>query len=158
MKTLEEVTYEAGRHALAEQESVVAGIRQRTGTLLAAHALTTSFLGGTAIHGGGVGPVGYFALGLLLLGLATAAVLLAPWWSLDFAVDAPALYEELYAMAAAEADRGTLAWLARAGFSYDALRKRNRPAVRRLSWLSGLLAVLLLVSTICWLLVLGVHS
>ena len=37
MKTLEEITYEAGRHALAEQESAVAGIRQRTGTLLAAH-------------------------------------------------------------------------------------------------------------------------
>jgi len=34
MKTLEEITYDAGRHALADQESFVNGIRQRTGTLL----------------------------------------------------------------------------------------------------------------------------
>jgi hypothetical protein len=39
VRTLEEITYEAGRSALADQESLVAGIRQRTGTLLAAHAL-----------------------------------------------------------------------------------------------------------------------
>jgi hypothetical protein len=53
MPTLEEITYDAGRAALADQESVVAGIRQRTGTLLAAQALVASFLGGTAIkeHG-----------------------------------------------------------------------------------------------------------
>lgn len=39
MPTLEEITYEAGRTALSDQESVVAGVRQRTGTQLAAHAL-----------------------------------------------------------------------------------------------------------------------
>ncbi|HVE69705.1 MAG TPA: hypothetical protein VNB64_14115 [Solirubrobacteraceae bacterium] len=156
MKTLEEITYEAGRHSLAEQESVVAGIRQRTGTLLAAHAAVASFLGGTAIRAGGIGPVGYVALGLLLLGLACAAVLLAPW-SLSFTVDAHALYDEFHGPAAAEADAGTQAWLAGAGFSYDALREQNRPVVRRLSWASGLLAAFLVASTICWLLVLGVH-
>jgi hypothetical protein len=53
VKTLEEITYDAGRHALAEQEALVAGIRQRTGTLLAAHALVASFLGAATIgsHG-----------------------------------------------------------------------------------------------------------
>jgi hypothetical protein len=45
MATLEEITYDASRSALADQESVAAGIRQRTGTLLAAHALVASFLG-----------------------------------------------------------------------------------------------------------------
>lgn len=46
MPTVEEVTYEAGRSALSDQESIVSGIRQRTGTLLAgdeeslAHAAT----------------------------------------------------------------------------------------------------------------------
>jgi hypothetical protein len=39
MGTLEQVTYDAGRHALADQEAFVADIRQRAGTLLAAHAL-----------------------------------------------------------------------------------------------------------------------
>lgn len=45
MPTLEEITYEAGRHALSDQDALVSGIRQRTGTLLAAHALVASFLG-----------------------------------------------------------------------------------------------------------------
>ena len=47
MKTLEEIAYEAGRAALSDQEALVAGVRQRTGTLLAAHALVASFLGAT---------------------------------------------------------------------------------------------------------------
>lgn len=46
---LEEIAYEAGRDALADQEALVAGVRQRTGTLLAAHALVASFLGATTI-------------------------------------------------------------------------------------------------------------
>jgi hypothetical protein len=53
MPTLEEITYDAGRAALADQESVVYGIRQRTGTPMAAQALVASFLGGTAINGHG---------------------------------------------------------------------------------------------------------
>jgi hypothetical protein len=35
--TLEEIVFQAGRDALADQATVVTGIRQRTGTLLAAH-------------------------------------------------------------------------------------------------------------------------
>ncbi len=50
MSTLDQITYDAGRHALADQEAFVAGVRQRTGTLLAAHALVASFLGGTVRH------------------------------------------------------------------------------------------------------------
>jgi hypothetical protein len=50
--TLEEIVFEAGRDALADQDSVVNGIRQRTGTLLAAHALVASFLGATTVGQG----------------------------------------------------------------------------------------------------------
>jgi hypothetical protein len=52
--TLEETTYEAGRSALADQESLVAGSRQRTGTLLAAHALVASFLGAITVRARGL--------------------------------------------------------------------------------------------------------
>ena len=90
MKTLEEVTYEAGRDALADQEALVAGIRQRTGTLLAAHALVASFLGATTIRAVGLEPLSWIALGTLVAGLVLAAVLLAPW-EMKFAVDAPTL-------------------------------------------------------------------
>ena len=95
MRTLEEITYEAGRSALRDQESIVAGVRDRTGTLLAAHALVASFLGATAVRGQGLQPFGWIALLSLVLGLVVAAVLLAPW-KLRFAVDAHQLYLELY--------------------------------------------------------------
>jgi hypothetical protein len=71
--TLEQVTYEAGRSALADQESLVAGVRQRTGTLLAA------------------------------------------------------------------------------GYGYLKLREENATKVRRMSWLSGALGVLMMLQTLAWL-------
>jgi hypothetical protein len=156
VRRLEEIAYEAGRHALADQETVVSGIRQRTGTLLAAHALVASFLGAAAIHAQGLGFWGWIALGALVLGLCVAAVLLAPW-QLKFAIDARDLYEELYAQAADEAEAETLGWLAAAGFGYQALREENAGRVRTMSWLSGALGILVVVQTISWLTALAVE-
>jgi hypothetical protein len=67
--SLEEITYEAGRAALADQKSIVSGVRQRTGTLLAAHALVASFLGATAVHARGLHTRGWVALVMLVGGL-----------------------------------------------------------------------------------------
>jgi hypothetical protein len=150
VKTLEEIAYEAGRAALADQEGLVAGIRQRTGTLLAAHALVASFLGATTIRQVGFHAWGWVAVTSLVLGLAAAAILLA-LWELKFAVDAPQLYNELYDQAAAEADAGTLAWLASAGYLYQALREENAPRVRRMSRISGALGFLMVFQTDAWL-------
>jgi hypothetical protein len=74
VRTLEEITYEAGCSALSDQESIVAGIRQRTGTLLAAHALVASFLGATTVRDQGLQPLGWVALLALVVGLVVAAV------------------------------------------------------------------------------------
>ncbi len=155
VRTLEEITYEAGRSALSDQDSLVAGIRQRTGTLLAALALVASFLGATTVRAQGLQPLGWVALTALVLGLAAAAVLLAPW-QLKFAVDARELYDELYQQALAESDADTLGWLAAAGFGYQRLREENAPKVRRMSWLSGALGVLMVVQTLAWLAALAV--
>jgi hypothetical protein len=150
VKTLEEVTYEAGRDALADQEALAAGIRQRTGTLLAAHALVASFLGATTIRAVGLDALGWIALVTLVAGLALAAVLLAPW-RMKFAIDARALYGELYDTAAAEAESDTLGWLAGAGFAYQDLREENAPRVRIMSRCSGLLSFLMIAQTLAWL-------
>jgi hypothetical protein len=150
MPALEEITYEAGRSALADQESIVTGIRQRTGTLLAAHALVASFLGATTVRAQGLHALGWVAVAALLLGLVAAAILLAPW-RLKFAVDARELYDELYEQAAAEAQADTLGWLATAGYSYQALREENAPKVRGMSLLSGTLGVLMVLQTLAWL-------
>lgn len=155
MPALEEITYEAGRAALADQESLVSGIRQRTGTLLAAHALVASFLGATTVRAQGLHALGWLAMAALVLGLVAAATLLSPW-RLKFAIDARELYKDLYPQAAAEAETEALGWLATAGYSYQALREENAPKVRRMSQLSGVLGVLMVVQTLAWLAALAV--
>jgi hypothetical protein len=156
VRTLEEITYEAGCSALSDQESIVAGVRQRTGTLLAAHALVASFLGATTVRDQGLQPLGWVALLTLVVGLVVAAVLLAPW-NLKFAVDAHELYVELYEQASAEADADTLGWLAAAGFGLQNLREANTARVRRMSLLSGTLGVLMVAQTLAWLAALAVE-
>ncbi len=153
---LEETTYEAGRSALADQESLVGGIRQRTGTLLAAHALVASFLGATAVHVRGLHTFGWLAIAALLAGLVIAAILLAPW-RLKFAVDARELYDEFYEQAAAEADANTLGRLVSIGYGYQTVREENARKVRLMSWLSGALGALMVVQTLAWLAALAVH-
>jgi hypothetical protein len=150
VQRLEEIVYEAGRDTLADQEALVAGVRQRTGTLLAAHALVASFLGATTIRAAGVEGWSWVALSCLVLGLIAAAVLLAPW-RLKFAIDARQLYDELYDLAAAEAQADTLGRLASAGYSYQALREDNTSSVRRMSRISGALGILMVVQTLAWL-------
>jgi hypothetical protein len=72
VKALEEIAYEAGRAALADQEALVAGVRQRTGTLLAAHALVASFLGAATIRETGFDVWAWIAVTSLVLGLVAA--------------------------------------------------------------------------------------
>jgi hypothetical protein len=156
VKTLEEIAYEAGRAALADQETLVSGVRQRTGTLLAAHALVASFLGATTIRATGFDVWAWLAVIALVLGLVVAGILLAPW-ELKFAVDARQLYDELYEEAASEAKAGTLGWLASAGYGYQALREENAPKVQRMSRMSGSLGVLMVLQTLAWLTGLAVN-
>ncbi|MGP8241868.1 MAG: hypothetical protein ACLQQB_08915 [Solirubrobacteraceae bacterium] len=122
---LEEIAYEAGRHALADQEALVSGIRQRTGTLLAAHALVASFLGAAVIRTHGLDGFGWIALGALVLGLAIAAVLLAPW-PLKFSIDARDLYKQLSPQAEADADNDKLGWLVEAGTAIRLYAKKTQ--------------------------------
>ncbi|HET8757327.1 MAG TPA: hypothetical protein VFM58_15015 [Solirubrobacteraceae bacterium] len=150
MKRLEEIVYEAGRDALADQEALVAGVRQRTGTLLAAHALVASFLGAATIRETGLDAWGWIAISLLVIGLAAAGVLLAPW-KLTFSVDARLLYGRLYEEAVAEAEAGTLGWLASAGYLYQALREHNETRVAWMSRMSGALGLLMVLQTVAWL-------
>lgn len=134
----------------------MAGVRQRTGTQLAAHALVASFLGATTVRAHGLHAWGWVALAVLVAGLIVSAILLAPW-KLKFAVDADDLYGELYEQAAGEADADTLGWLAAAGFGYQRLRAENAGKVRRMSLLSGALGGLMIAQTLAWLAALAIH-
>jgi hypothetical protein len=148
--TLEEIVFQAGRDALADQDGVVTGVRQRTGTLLAAHALVASFLGATTVTAKGLHGFSWVARVTLLLGLIIAAVLLSNW-RLRFAVDAPDLYAELYDEAAAEAENDTLGWLVSAAYGYHNLRRANTKRVRIMGVLLTLLGALMVLQTVFWL-------
>jgi hypothetical protein len=150
VKTPEEITYDAGRHALAEQQSEVSGIRQRTGTLLAAHALVASFLGAVVIRTDGLHGWSWLALGALVVGLIVAAVLLAPW-QLVFAVDPRRLYDQLYEQARRDVQEGSAEWLLAAALGYEQLRDENARRVDVMSALSAALAVLMVLQTLAWI-------
>jgi hypothetical protein len=148
--TLEEIVFQAGRDALADQDSVVTGIRQRTGTLLAAHALVASFLGATTVKARGLHGFSWAALAALVIGLVISAVLLSNW-KLRFALDAPDFYAELYDEAVAEAETDTLGWLVSAAYGYHNLRRENADRVRIMGVLLTLLGVAMVLQTIFWL-------
>lgn len=143
----QEIVFQAGRDALSDQDGVVTGIRQRTGTLLAAHALVASFLGATTVKARGLHGWSWAALVALLLGLIIAAVLLTNW-NLRFALDAPDLYAELYDEALAEADADTLGWLVSAAYGYHNLRRANAKRVTIMGVLLTLLGALMVLQTL----------
>jgi hypothetical protein len=149
VKTLEEIIYDAGRQELAAQESLVTAIRQRTGTLLAAHALVASFFGAPTLSTDGLQAWSWLALVSLVVGLVVAAVLLAPW-RLPFALDAHTLHERLYGESSPATTSESSVWLAAAGFAYQQVRDENVPRVRAMSVLSAVLSVVLVLQTLAW--------
>jgi hypothetical protein len=60
---LYKVAYDEAVRALAEQQTAIESFRSRTGLLLSAAAVTTSFLGAQALEGGGSSPISWLALG-----------------------------------------------------------------------------------------------
>lgn len=152
MLTPEEIVYELGRDALADQESLVGGIRQRTGTLLAAHAMVASFLGSATLRAQGASPLACVAMAILVVGLALAVILLAPW-SLHFTLDVRAVYDAVDGWAAS----GSAEWLANVGFAHRALQLANDRAVRRMSCLSSALAAVTILQAVAWMAALLIH-
>ncbi len=152
-ESIEQIVYDTGRGALADQESLVSGIRARTGTLLAAHALVASFLGATTIRAHGLVPLVWVALAALALGLVIAALILSPW-RLRFSLDARDLFDDL--QQAHPRNRPIEHGLASIGFVYQDLKEGNMSRVRRMSALSGTLAALMVLQTLAWIAILVV--
>ncbi|HET6447785.1 MAG TPA: hypothetical protein VFG31_01650 [Conexibacter sp.] len=149
MTTPEEIAYDAGRQALAAQESLVAGIRQRTGTLVAAQALVASFLGATTLRTDGLQVWSWIALGSLFVGLVVAAALLAPW-RLRFALDARVLYSDVYDGLPPVVTSDSPMWVAAGGFAYQQVHDENVPLIRAMSGLSGMLSTVMVLQTLAW--------
>lgn len=142
--SLAQLTYEQAQKALEQQERQVAELRQRTGTLLAAAALTASFFGAAALERDGL------AVPVVLAGVALAVTVLSGLYvlyphELEFATDARRLYDEL------EPDRDDPERLhLRLAFGLRDTRQRNGDRVDWLARCLALAAVALVVQIACW--------
>jgi hypothetical protein len=77
-----ELAYDEAKRALDAQESVVNELRTRSGILIAAAAITTSFFGGRALADGDVGAAGWVAI--VCFGVVGASVLAVLWPRTDW--------------------------------------------------------------------------
>lgn len=150
MKELEEVILDIARDALADQERLVAGIRLRTGTLVAAHALVASFLGTPVLRDTGLTAPAWLALTALTAALTLSAVVLWPW-DLRFSLPASRIHGRLERRAAHAPPENAGAWMLEAAWYHEQARTRNRPAEKLMARCSGGTALLLVVQTLAWL-------
>jgi hypothetical protein len=93
---LEVLALDFARDALSKQDTVLAELRARTGTLLAASSIVASFLGATAISRDGLSAWSVLALVSLAASLTLCVVILLPRADLSFSIDGPRVYEELF--------------------------------------------------------------
>jgi hypothetical protein len=93
---LEVLALTFARDALDKQDAVLSELRARTGTLLAASSIVSSFLGATAIGRDGLSGWSVVALVALAGGLALCVAILLPRSDLSFSIDGPRVYEDLY--------------------------------------------------------------
>jgi len=77
-QSVEELAYELSLAAVSQQESRANELRSRTGTLLAAAAVTASFFGSRAVVASDVDPAGVLALVAFLCGLGAGLIVLVP--------------------------------------------------------------------------------
>ncbi len=77
--------------ALAEQENALRDLRTRAGTLLAASALTVSFLGTQSLDRDGLSLVAWLAIGTFVMSLAASIYVLVPESEMSFSLDAAKL-------------------------------------------------------------------
>ncbi len=142
--SLAEIIYEQAQKALEQQERQVNELRQRTGTLLAAAALTASFFGAATLGRDGV------AAPVVLAGVALVVTVLSGLYvlyphELEFSVDARRLYD--YLLPDQGDPEGLLLSLA---FGLRDTRERNGHAVDLLARCLAVAALALVVQIACW--------
>lgn len=142
------LVFEEAVRSLSQQERSLDGLRGRAGTLIAATAISTSFLGGLVAEReeafGGASVVAIVAFGLVVV---LTLLILLPLWTWTFEVNAETLIEVLEGPEPpdqTELLRSEALWLKR---FYDDNQKK-------INWLYAILvvaAVLLVVEIIAWL-------
>jgi hypothetical protein len=84
--SLEELAFDLSVRALGQQERVLEELRARTGALLTAAALVTSFLGARSLDHEGHPVLSIVGLVLAIASIVLSVYVLAPKQSLEFAI------------------------------------------------------------------------
>lgn len=72
------LVYEESQRALDQQQTALDNLRTRTGVLIAAATIVSSFLGGQALHGGTLTALSWCAIGALAVAGTIAILVLVP--------------------------------------------------------------------------------
>jgi hypothetical protein len=144
-RLLAEISYLSAVHALDQQEAALNELRSRTGTLLTAEALTTSFLGAAAIQHGALELPVRLAIACFGVSLGIALFILVPWRDLQFSLRGPLLYESLRACGEDEEEvyRRVAHWL-------EVLWSDNRAAIAHLYPLFTVSVAALALELVLW--------
>ena len=149
---LAKLSFDLSLRSLDQQESSLNDLRARTGTLVAAASVVTSFLGGAAIANAGFDVWSVLALIAFIASIALATWVLLPKGHLVFGVKGSALYEdEIRAdvFDIAETHRRLSYWL-------DDFHEENDPKVKQLFAAYRAATVALLAEVVFWSLQLAV--
>lgn len=90
---LEALAYDLALRSLAQQERTLEELRARTGTLLTATALTTSFLGARALTGDANQALATVGFALAIASIVLDVYVLAPKSVLEFAISGAAIHD-----------------------------------------------------------------
>jgi hypothetical protein len=131
------VAYDESLRLLETQKEALDGVRTRSGTLLAAAALVTTFLGGEAVAPGEHLSAGaWAAVGLFIACAACTIAVLMPWrfrWG-----ERPGRVVEDYVD---DEDTDATVLLRDLALKHDRSRGKNRQTLRVLQWLLRVSAV-----------------
>ena len=140
------LAYELSLRTLGQQEAAVNELRARTGTLIAAASIVTSFLGGAAFTRAGLDGWSIVALVAFTASIASATWVLLPKEKLIFSVQGSTLYEgeiEADVFSIGETHRRLAYWL-------DGFQRDNEPKLDGLYGWYRLATVALLVEVAFW--------
>jgi hypothetical protein len=150
---LAHLSYELSLRTLSQQEASLNELRARTGTLIAAASIVTSFLGGAAIPKHGLDAWGVVALVGFVGSIALATWVLLPKEHLIFSIQGSALFEDEVradVFEIGETHRRLAYWL-------DDYHTRNEPKLNALFTSYRWSTVFLLVEVVFWSIQLAVN-
>jgi hypothetical protein len=138
------LAYEASLRALDQQRRSLEEIRARTGVLLAAAALSASFLGARALDRHVEALVTALALAALMLTLLAGIRVLALHEQLAFSLSGSTLHASLlFCRDRADQHRQLADWL-------DAISARNKPSLERIETRLQITATALATQIVLW--------